>query len=803
MRSWISETRTTLRGLVRSPVFTTQTVLTVALGAVGVGAVYPILHQVVLRPLPYAEPSRLVTVRGALDEKLLGVTIPELRFLSEQTDLFQDAAAVLPPQYDVSFTWTDRTPRERLHSVQATPNLMRVLGVDLTGPGFDPSAGGGAEALLSYGFWQRRFGGDSTVLGRSMSLNDTPHAVVGILPEDFEFPLSARPFDVWVVFRPDPTLPASNDNRVFKPVVRLREGVSVGAAAARVPDLLRDFHVRMATGIDIGRVAVRTVHEDLVGRVRTPLLLLMGAAGLVLVVASLNIGLLVSARNLARGRELAVRRALGASRWRLARFLLTEAGALALAGTILGGVASAAAVAWIAGSDGLEMVRASSGPVGSGALSVTAIVVVLAVVALAVLVTAVRAARSATLGFRAAGVGRGGRRTIAWVVGVETALVFGLLAAAGLTLVSLEALTRVDPGFEPGGAVALEVRLPDGVYEGDEPARFFETAAERIEALPGVSAAGPVTHLPLDPANWGGQFAIEGRPDPPPDALPLVDWEFAGPGYFKAAGIPLVEGRVFTREDRHGAPLVAIINETLARRYWPERGGGAVGARVNGNGFDGTWFTVVGVVGDVKQQALEEETRGYMYMSSLQTVFWPERQMVVRTASGDPLTVVPRVREALLELEPHLTIGSVTPFDDLVYRASGAFRLRAQVFGAFGLIAALLGMAGIYGVVSHGVQARRREMGVRLAVGADANGVFRMIVVDGLRPVVFGMAGGAALVWMAGRWLETFLYGVEPGSPLILGAIAGVLTAAALAAVVPPALSARRLDPVEVLLSET
>jgi putative ABC transport system permease protein len=800
MWSWMSEIRTTLRGLARSPVFTTQTVLTVALGTVGVGAVYPLLQQVVLRPLPYEEPERLVTVRGALDQNLLGVTVPELRFLRERTDLFQGVAAVLPPQYDVSHTWTDRSPRERLHSVQATPSFTRVLGIDLTGPGFDPDATAGAEVLLSHGFWQLRFGGDPDVVGRSMALNDTPHTIVGILPEDFEFPLSPLPFDVWVVFRPDPSIRTSNDNRVFRAVARLRDGVSLQEASAQVPGLLRDFHIREATGIEIRRVAVRSLDEDLVGQVRAPLLLLMAAALVVLVVASLNLGLLISARNLTRDRELRVRHALGAGRLRLARFLLGEAGALALAGVILGGAVSGAVLTWVARTGGLRIARVRFASIGSPPLPVLALAVVLAVIVVAALVAAVRASGSATLGFRAAGVGRGGRRTIAFVVGVESALVFGLLVSAGLTLVSLEALTRVSPGFEPRGAVALEVRLPDGEYEGEEPARFFEAAADHLTALPEVSATGSVTHLPLDPANWGGQFAIKGSDNPPPDALPAVDWEFASPGYFEAAGIPLLQGRVFTREDRHEAPLVAIINETLARRYWPN--GGAVGSRVNGNGFDGTWFTVVGVVGDVKQQGLEQETRGYMYMASTQSIVWPERQIVVRTASGDLASVVPQVRQALLAIEPHLTIGSVTPLDDLVHRASGAFRLRAQVFGAFGLIAVLLGMAGIYGVVSHGVQARRREVGVRLAVGADTNRVFRMILAEGLRPVLLGVAGGTVLVWVAGRWLEAFLYGVESRSPAILGAIAATLIAAALAAIVPPALRARQLDPVRVLQSE-
>jgi putative ABC transport system permease protein len=783
--------------------FTTQTVLTVALGAVGITAVYPLLHDVVLRPLPYSDPDRLVTVRTSLDQQLLGVTVPEFFLLSDQTDLFEEVGAFVPAQYFQSVTWTDVTPPEPLRGMRATAGLMHVLGVGVSGPGFDADAAGEEQVLLSHGFWQSRFGGDPSVVGQAMSLNNRMNRIVGILPADFEFPLSPESYDVWTVFWLDPAHPVSSDNRIFRPVARLQPDVSMEEARARVPDLLTEFHEREATGIHVERVSVRSVHEDLVGPVRTPLLLLGGAAVLVLVIASLNVGLLISARNLARQRELAVRRAIGAGRGRVARFLLTEATLVTLAGLLVGAVISSALFAWVASTTSLSIVRADTNLDGARILGAwPAVLAVLVVSIAAALIPALRASRAGSLSSRSHGTNREVRRMTGWIVGTESALVFGLLVAAAVTLVSLEALTRVDPGFDPGGSVAVEIKLPDGQYEDTEPATIFQTIEEHLGTLPGVRRVGSVTHLPLDENNWGGSFAIEGRSDMPPDDLPGVDWEFASPGYFEAAGIPVLDGKAFTTADTRDSPPLAIINETLARRFWPNSS--PIGARANGNGFDGTWFTVVGVVGDVKQQGLNVDSRGYFYMSSLQTVFvpWPERQIVIRTEFSDALSIVPDVRRTLFALEPDITIGSVTALDEIVRQASAAFRLRAMLFGGFGLIAALLGTAGIYGVVNHGVHARKREVGIRLAVGADAPRVFRMIVMDGLRPVVFGIGGGLLLVWMTAPWLNTFLFGIEAGSPLILSGIIALLLSAALAATIPPALRARRLNPIQVLQSE-
>lgn len=793
---WTSEWRILIRSLGRRPAFTAQAVLTVALGAVGLTTVYPILHRTVLRPLPYEEPERLVAVRTTLDQDLLGVTPPELLLLKQQADLFQGVAAVLPPEYDRSFVWTDGTPREPLRALQATPDLFRVLGVDLSGPGYDPSPGGADEVVLSHGFWERRFG-EQDVVGRAMSLNDRPFTVVGVLPEGFELPLDGQDFDVWPVFRIDPTWPASMDNRVYRMVARMAEGASVEGVAARVPDLLRDFHDREATGIHIGSTHLRSLHEDLVGAVRLPLLLLTAGAILVLVVAALNLSLLLAARNLARDAELGVRRALGAGEGRLARFLLMETGALAALGA-LGGLGLSRVVLRVleaVGGEGLGR----GGPVseGLGLIPWMAGGAVLAVALGAGIVPALSAARGARLGSRSRSRSKDAHRTIAWVVGVESAVVFALLVAAGLTVMSLDRILSVDPGFRAEGAVAVGVRLPDDRYDRTGIPAFFEAAAARLEGLPGVVAVGSVTHLPLEEANWGGSFAVEGREGQDPGSLPLVDWEFASPSYFEAAGIPLLEGRPFTTAEHADGSRVAIINQTLARRFWPE--GGAIGSRVNGNGFDGNWFTVVGVVGDVKQQGLEDDSRGYMYMASNIYYDWLERQLVIRTASTNPTSLVPEIRQALLEMEPSLTIGTVTSMEGVVERASGAFRLRALVFGSLGLIAVLLGMAGIHGVASHGVQARMQEVGVRLALGADQNGVFRMVVVDGLRPVLLGMTAGATLALWAGGWLDSFLYGIDARSPLVLVGIATVLVASALAAIVPPALRARSLDPVELL----
>lgn len=394
---------------------------------------------------------------------------------------------------------------------------------------------------------------------------------------------------------------------------------------------------------------------------------------------------------------------------------------------------------------------------------------------------------------------RSSRRAAAVLTGVEACLVFVLLVGTGLTLRSLQKLTRVDPGFDVEATVALQLRTPDGQYDTRESfSDFVRRMEERVEAVPGVGAAGTITNLPLAPASWAGSFNIEGRPLPGDQVT--VDWEVASGGYFEAAGIPVLRGRTFGTEDRPDAPMTVVINETLAELWWPDSD--PLGARVSGYGAEGPWQTVVGVVGDVKQQGLEHEARGFLYVPTTQVFPWPERELVVRSTVGNPASLVPAVRSALRELEPRLVIGAVRTLDTLVRDSSGAFRLRAVLLASFGTLALLLGMAGIYGVAAHSVRSARREIGVRMAVGADGRSVARWALLSGVIPVTAGIAAGLAVSLALAGFLDGLVYGVSPSDPRILTGTALFLLASGGAAVLPTALRAGRVDPVRLLREE-
>lgn len=802
MGTWLGEAfrevRFTLRGFMRRPTYALLAVATLVLGVGAVTAGYGLLHQVVLRPLPFEEADRLVAVRTLYDGDALGLTPVEYLAVVEQTETLEDVEALVLPNLDADWTWTAGEERRPLDAVRVTNGFFRALGIRPELGTLGEEMVGERRALVTRSFWVGEMGGDPTVVGRTLQINAEPYVVTGVLPASFEFPLGSEPRDVWIPFTPEvldayPGMPLSH-----YVVGRMGPGVDRERVADDVGRIVED--IRQDISDAPGESVVRSIEEDLVGSARRPLVLLTLAGVLVLLVASLNLSMLVAARNVERRDELKVRAALGASRGRILRHLLSEAGILALVG---GGVAVALAywaLQWISESRtvGLErLVGVGAGP----DLVLVGLVVALLPALLAAALPAFRAAQGIQeLGSRGASTDRSGQR-FAWILSaVESGAVFSLLVVATLVVRSLQEVTSVDPGFNTTSTVALNLFLPAeqyGALEGDAAGAFLERLEESLESLPGVRAAGTISNLPLSPDGWSGSLQVEGREDLGQGEAVVVDWELVSPGYFDAMGIPVLQGRGFDGSDRTGSDRAVVINETLARRWWPD--GDALGARLSGGG---PLRTVVGVVGDVKVQGLHTATRGSMYLPAMQAGAPARQELVVRVAGNDPGAVVAQVRRTLLGMEPDLAIGPVRTLDALVSRASGAFRLRAVLLGVFAILALLLGMAGIYGVTAHGVRSRRRDIGIRMAMGADGREILTDVLGQSLIPVVCGLLAGLGVVLVGAPALRSFLFGISPTDGASLVGIAALLLASAAAAVLPSAIRARRTDPVGMLRAE-
>lgn len=799
MRGLATELRVTIRGLVKRPGYALFALATIVLGAGAMTAGYGLLHHVVLRPLPFEKPERLLAIRTLYGSGTLGLTQAEYLHLADHPGPFREIAALVDPSLDRDWIWTGPDGREILEAVRVTPGFFSALGVaPALGPGPDAAAPGAPQLVVSHGFWRARLGGDPAAVGRTLEINGSPYALVGVLPREFEFPIRPDPLEAWIAFSPEAAAPLPEAPLSFRVVGRLATGETVERARRVTTRTVTEFRAGIP-GEDPGGVSVRPLAEDLLGPARRPVALLATGGLLVLLVASLNLSLLVAARNAERRGELRVRTALGASRGRLLRQLLLEAGLLAAVGGAGAALLGGAVLGWLLEARPGEMVRTGAGEVGPEVLVFGLVAALLPALVAAALPGLRISANVRELSARGSTAGASGRRFASALTAVESGVVFCLLVVAALVVLSLRKVTTVDPGFDTVSTVALQVHLPDDRYGGGdgETARFLLEVEDRVRALPGVTAAGAITHLPLSEESWSGSFRIEGRDDMGPGDRPVVDWELVGPGYFEAAGIPVLRGRTFDARDRGDAPRVAIVNETLARRWWPD--GEPLGARISGGG---AWSTVVGVVGDVKQQGLARDTRGFMYLPAIQSFPGLEYQLVVRAGGGEPAAVVPRVRDLLRELAPGATVAEVRTLRELVRSSSASFRMRAVLLGGFAFLALLLGMAGIYGVAAHGVRTRRREIGIRMAVGADARRVVAGVLRDGLAPVVGGMLGGLALVLAGAPALRGLLFGVGATDPGAVATIALLVLASAAAAVLPPALRARRTDPVRMLREE-
>ena len=785
-----------LRGLRSAPAFTVTALLTLALGIGANAAIFSVVRGVLLEPLPFAQPERIVRVYHANPSNGLDRgAISEPDFLDWKRTS-RVAATMGGFWFADGMSGLDLTGTgnpERLSATLVTDGFFQALGtpplLGRTLIGDDDVPGRNRIAVISHGLWTRRFGGDPALVGRSITLNKEPFEVVGVMPAAFTYPAGRR-IDVWIplsYFGPD-QIGRSRAARFLGVIARLKPGTS----EPQLRDELSAMAERMSLDYreNTGWTSVNTVPitESIVGDTRRPLVLLMAAVGMLLLIACVNIAGLLLARASGRQTELAVRAALGAGRGRIARQLVTESLALAIAGGAVGVLLAYLAVRGFAASGAAELPRSAAIRVDGVVLAFTA-GLSLACGVLFGLLPAFRASAdlegALRAGSRGSVTGPGARLRSALVV-VEVALAVVLVAGAALAAKSFGRLLAVDPGFDPSNALVVTISVPS--------VQHYTATLDAIRAVPGVEAAGSIRDLPLRANGEQIRPDVAGRPTPP-TGNPVVQRHHVSVDYFKAMGIPLRAGRAFQPTDREGTQTAVVINEEFARRTWP--GEHAVGKALR---FGQTEIPVIGVVADVRQGGLSEPLAAALYVHVLQQ-FRSRMTIVVRT-SGEPLRYADAVRRAIWSRNPDQTITDLTTLEAEVGRSISRPRLLASLLAFFGTTGLTLGALGIFGVLAFAVSERRREIGVRVALGASPGSVLQLILRQGMLLAVAGVVIGVIGAILLTRSMDAVLFGIEPSDPWTFAQVSAALLAAAALASWLPARRAVAIDPLVALRND-
>jgi putative ABC transport system permease protein len=802
LASFLHDFRYSLRTLRKTPGFTAVTAATLALGIGANTAIFSLIDGVLLRPLPYQDPGRLVLLWERTPQ-LDGMSISWLNYLDwkAQNRVFAGIAA----RQDVSFNLTGIADPERLEGSNVTADLFEVLGVRAArGRTFLPEEdrpGSGRVVVISDSLWERRFGRDTKILGRALTLDGNPCTVVGVMPRGFRYPARALHADVYAPLgrKSDEMQERWNHPGIFA-IARLKSGVPIERARIDLDTIARGLEQRYPNSNRSNRVGMDFYHALTVRSVRSSLLVLLGAVGFVLLIACANVANLLLARAAGRGQEIAVRAALGAGRGQIVRQLLTESVALSLFGGALG-----LALAWW----GLHVLIAVA-PEGTPRLAEVGI-------DLRVLGFTILLSTTAGIAFGLAPalhVSRGNlhdafkgggqrmsanlhrHRLRAVLVVAEVALSFVLLVGAGVTLRSFARLTHASPGFEPQNVLSLAIDLPESQYR--TPVRrldFFNQLLERTRELPGIVSAGLITPLPLSGSVWQSSIRIEGRVYANNDDGPMSDMARVTPDYFRTMGVPLIKGRVFTPHDGDGAPPVAVVDETLAKTYFPNED--PIGKRLLVNGRPAQ---IVGIVGHLKNNGVDELSRIETYLPFFQSPVG-SADLVVRT-SGDPGQLAAPIATQVRKIDPNQPVSKARTMEWLFDQSIAPKRLSTMLLGVFAGIAVLLATVGLYGAIAYSVTQRTQEIGIRIAVGAEPAHVLKLVIGQALGLVGIGLAIGLAGALAQSRLLETLLFGVSPTDPATLAEGAALIGAIGLLACYLPARRAALVSPVVALRHE-
>jgi len=801
------------RVLTRAPAFTMTAMLALGLGTGAATAIFSVLDGVVLRPLPYVEPDRLVTLwdtnraKGLSHEQISPVTFLDYRALNH---VFVDAAAWWRPEF--TLTQPGQEPM-RVNAVEASRNFFSVLGVSpALGPGF-PSGEPlhelrVTEVVISHRLWQSRFGADPDIVGQVITLNGQSFTVLGVMPAGFGFPGDV---DVWQRLRWDLSQ-HSRAAHFMEAVARLQPGVTLEAAAAELDALGGRLGAEFAATNEGWSMRAVPLADEVVGYFRPALFVLMAAVGLLLVIACVNVANLLLARATARAREVAVRSAIGASRGRLVSQLLAESLVLAAGGAALGLLVAWIGVNALVAASPIDIPRldqvAIDGPVLAFATVLALATAVVFGLAPAVLMARTNVQQALKEGGRGAGSGAGARRMRHALVVGEIALSVALLVAAGLIMRSVARLAGVDSGVRPDGVLTVSIQLPQGSYaEWPAVSRFYEDLLDDLRRQPGIEAASASNFLPLA-TGWRIPFQIEGRPPMPIGEESNVQYHTAGTEYFATVGVPVRAGRTFDRHDTLDSPGVVVINEAMARKYWP--GGDAIGAKVHAltkyigplgvRLADSDEYEVVGVVGDVKNSSLQRDAEPAMYFPIPQ---FPFREMYLQVRGrGAAAGLLPVVRDTVWSRDPALPISKVQTMEQVLGASVTRPRFLMVLMSGFAALALVLAAVGIYGILSYAVTERRHEIGIRVALGAQAPLVVWLVVRQGLALAVAGVGLGALAAYLGGRSLSALLYEVGAADPLTFAVVAALVLGVAIVACYVPARRASRLDPITALRTE-
>lgn len=798
-----------LRMLAKNPAFTAIAVLALALGIGANSAIFSVVNTILLRPLPYKNPDQLVMIwENATHLGFPKNTPSPANFLDwrQQATVFSGMGAFAEQAYNL----TGVGEPERLDGRRVSANLFDLLGVKpILGRTFVPEEDqpGTKVALLNESLWKRRFGSDPGVIGRALNLNGESYTVVGVLPRTVQLPAFGSWRDqVWVPLAFPAEEATGRGNHFLEVIARMKPGVSIEQARAEMQTIMArlaqqypEVNTRIST-------VVNPLHEEIVGNMKPALLILLGAVAFVLLIACANVANLLLARAAVRQKEIALRLALGADRARLTKQLLVESVMLSLLGGIVGLGLSYVGLRVLTGFIPPDLAHADAISIDGKVLVFTLLIALVTglVFGLAPASQASHFNLNDTLkeGGRDSGAGVRGKKLRSTLVIAEVAVSFILLIGAGLLINSFMHLRNLDPGFRSDHLLAMQVDLSPVKYP-DNPTRraFWDEVLRRVKVLPGVKSAAAAGNLPFTYNGDSTGIAVEGIPDPPPDQWPDIIFRTVGPGYFETMGIPLVRGRDYNDQDTLDTTLGVIVSEKMVKHYWPNDDPIGKRLKVGSTTSDGPWRTVIGVAKDVRQNDFIAEPKMQMYLSYRQVRSLSANALIVRTAV-DPLSLATAVRNTIWAVDKDQPVANINSMEQIVAGAVARQRFSMLLLAVFAALALVLAAVGIYGVMSYSVAQQTREIGIRMALGAQRSDVLKMTVKQGLKLVGLGLAFGLVIAFILTRVMTTLLFGISATDPFTFLSISFVLLAVALLASYIPALRATKVDPMIALRAQ-